>query len=137
VPQQILPDSSVFIRGFRRRVPYQALLGRYGDDAIYFLSSVVGHELYLGARTESVRHLVDDLWHGYEGEARLLTPSAEDWAEAGRWLAEVRNERGAHLSNDCLIAVTAWRNDLVVVSENTADFALLASIHHFDFEALS
>jgi predicted nucleic acid-binding protein len=63
---------------------------------------------------------------------RLLTPNLGDWALVGRILASVAQRHGyekigkARLTNDALIATSASRNGITVITTNARDFALLA-----------
>jgi predicted nucleic acid-binding protein len=92
-------------------------------------SSVVLSELRRGARTRRAQHLVESL-------RRLArdpwTPTAEDWWRSGGLIRKVGDDQGwdtrrrRDFQNDTLIALTARRHGSVVVTENRADFELLA-----------
>jgi predicted nucleic acid-binding protein len=92
---------------------------------------VVLEELYAGAGA-SDRRFVAKLEHDFERAERILVPSLKDWVHAGRILAHVGQKFGyeqigrARLTNDALIAVSAARVGIVVLTANRKDFARLA-----------
>ncbi len=113
----------------------------FPDAPIYF-SSVVGHELYVGAAAQAQRREVDTLWNRFNAVGRLVVPNDTDWQTAGRVLQEVGSQQGygligrARLTNDALLAMSAWRLGFTVVTLNAADFQLLASYRRFSWRTL-
>ncbi len=86
-----------------------------------------------------LRQSVNVLWYGALEMERLIMPVANDWRDAGLVLQDVRRRHGsqriAHgrLTNDALIAVSAKRGGLTVLTANQADFAILREFLDFDF----
>jgi len=111
---------------------------RYGGEPLY-LSSVVAHELYVGTATRAGRRLIDRLWHRSGRLGRLLVPSANDWRDAGLTLADIGQQLGyglvgqGRLTNDALLALSARRYGLTVLTLNAGDFSLLARFRPFRF----
>jgi hypothetical protein len=71
--------------------------------------------------------------------ARLLVPTANDWREVGLLLGQIGARLGyeavsrGRLTNDALLALSARRFGLTVMTLNAADFALLSRFHPFMF----
>jgi len=134
----VLFDTSVYITARRRRQRELLDAHRYGDELIY-LSAVVAQELYVGATTRSLRRQVDRLWHSFEQVGRLLAPTASDWRETGLLLSRIGEQLGfslvgrGRLTNDALLALSARRHGLTVLTLNVSDFALLARFRPFRF----
>ena len=131
-------DSSVFIAAYRRRQPGLLDPSLYGGGPLY-LSSVVAQELYVGAATRTRRRETDRLWRRFEDVERLLTPTSADWREAGLVLSLIGERYGynkvgqGRLTNDALLAFSARRRGLTVVTMNARDFALLSQHRPFLF----
>ena len=94
------------------------------------MSSIAALELFAGCRTARQEKAVANFLKPFEKADRVLTPDHACFREAGRILAGLgRNGMGtAHrrqIVNDVLIAVTAGRSGIVVVTANAADFALI------------
>lgn len=132
----LLFDTSLYIESRRSKRPSLLDPHDYPGQPIY-LSSVVGHELYVGATERPERRFVDRLWTRFERAGRLLVPSASDWLNAGLVIQEIGEQRGydlvgrARLTNDALLAMSAWRLGLTVLTLNARDFSLLASHRRF------
>jgi len=129
--QAILFDTSVYITSLRR-----------GDESILqtrnvlyasplWLSAVVLEELYAGASAVGRKHL-RKLEHDFEKANRLLVPNLGDWAKTGHVLASIGEKYGyeqigrARLTNDTLLATSAARLGIIVVTANERDFARIA-----------
>jgi predicted nucleic acid-binding protein len=131
-------DSSVFIAAYRQRQPALLDPSLYGGGPLY-LSSVVAHELYVGAATRARRRETDRLWRRFEGVERLIVPTGADWREAGLVLSLIGERYGYNkvgqgkLTNDVLLALSARRRGLTVVTMNARDFALLSQHRPFRF----
>ena len=70
---------------------------------------------------------------------RLSRPSLSDWTQAGKVLARLAAKydyeqigRG-RLTNDALIAMSAGRLGIAVITANARDFAKLAEFRHFQW----
>ena len=126
----ILFDSSVYITALRVGGD-TLLLQRWAREAPLWLSAVVLEELYAGARSED-RKILEKLERDFAKANRILVPSLGDWTFAGRILAGIGQAHGyekigrARLTNDALIAVSAARNGIQVITANARDYELLA-----------
>ena len=136
----ILFDSSVYIAGLRQGGASSVLLQRWARESSLWLSSVVLEELYAGANPGD-RRVVEKLERDFERANRVLVPSLGDWSFAGKILATIGQKYGyekigrARLTNDALIATSAARNGITVVSANARDFALLAEFCPVQWQA--
>jgi predicted nucleic acid-binding protein len=134
-------DSSLWIQAFRLRRHELLDPERYGGGPI-FLSSVVGHELLVGSSDDARRRQNEQLWRRYEDVGRILVPTAQDWREAALVLARIGQDVGysrvrhGRLTNDALLAYSARRQSLTVVTANVRDFALLARHRSFSFAVI-
>jgi len=126
----ILFDSSVYI-GALRGDGNAVVLQRWARETPLWLSAVVLEELYAGASAGGDR-VVAKLERDFERAGRILTPNLSDWASAGKILARLARRHGyeqigrARLTNDALIAASAARIGITVLTANQRDFALLA-----------
>ena len=127
MPWAIL-DTNVYIGHWELGL-YEATLLEVRRRFIVRQSAVVLSELRRGARTRLARRLVHAL---HEQAPILWEPTAGDWWEAGKVVREVGDVHGwertkrRDFQNDTLIALTARRHGAVVVTDNSADFAILA-----------
>ena len=128
---QVLFDSSVYIGAFRGHRDAGPIFERWRLKAPIWVSSVVLEELYAGADAAGAR-LIEKLERDFERARRVLVPNLSDWTHSGRILAKVGAKYGferigqARLTNDALIAASAARCGIEVVTANTRDFARLA-----------
>ena len=124
-------DSSVYITALRASSESATALQRWVKESPLWLSSVVLEELYAGASSTD-RRILEKLERDFEKANRVLIPNLSDWTFAGKILATVAQKHGyekigkARLSNDALIATSAARNGISVITTNPRDFALLA-----------
>ncbi|MFI5089114.1 MAG: type II toxin-antitoxin system VapC family toxin [Terriglobales bacterium] len=137
--QPILFDSSIYISALRRVSDTTVALRRLAPDAPLWLSSVVLEELYSGAGGRD-RHVVERLERDFERAKRILVPNLSDWTQTGRVLARLAAKydyeqigRG-RLTNDALIAMSAGRLGLTVVTANERDFSRLAEFRPFQWQ---
>ena len=122
-------DTSVIIS--RRLVVSPKLPGNFR------LSSIVLMELMASAKDDSQRRAYEELFRGYLSEQLLIVPDEDDWLLAGKilyWLTQARRRSGGHklsrldkgvsqrLALDALIAASARRCNVLVVTENWKDF---------------
>jgi predicted nucleic acid-binding protein len=127
----ILFDSSVYITALRAGNNSAIVLERWIKESPLWLSAVVLEELYAGSNSAD-RRILEKLERDFERANRLLTPNLGDWTLAGRILSSVAHRHGyekigkARLTNDALIATSAARNGVIVITTNPRDFALLA-----------
>ena len=126
----VLFDSSIYIRALRGdggAVSAQ----RWARESPLWLSSVVLEELYAGAERRDW-HILEKLERDFDRAKRILVPNLGDWSLAGRVLARVAEKYGferigcARLTNDALIATSAGRTGITVLTLNQRDFSRLA-----------
>ena len=96
-----------------------------------FVSSVVMHELRLGARTPADQRDLDRIEEPFMLRGRLLTPSSSAWTRAATVL---RAQRGASIGKtsraeaaDALLACQSRELGLTLVTSDT-DFARLQKV---------
>jgi predicted nucleic acid-binding protein len=139
--QPVLFDSSIYISALRKGQEAILALRRIASDAPIWLSAVVLEELYAGSID---RHpaAVERLERDFDRAGRILVPNLGDWAQAGRVLARLATKydyeqigRG-RLTNDALIATTAARTGIRVITGNQRDFAKLAEFRPFKWEVV-
>jgi len=129
----VLFDSSVYISALRLG---NGALKKSVPGAILWLSAVVLEELYAGARDRD-RYIVQRLEHDLEKARRVLVPNLRDWARTGRVLARLAAKYGyerigrERLTNDALIALSAGRAGITIVTANERDFSRLAEFCAF------
>lgn len=126
----ILFDSSVYIQSLWAGGNSLALQ-RWARETPLWLSAVVLEELYAGTSKGNDR-VVAKLERDFERAGRILIPNLSDWAHAGKMLARLAQKHGyerigqARLTNDALIAASAARTGITVLTANQRDFAGLA-----------
>ena len=126
----LLLDTSVYIDALRRGDPTLARAKGLLAGERLWLSAVVLAELLAGAAGDT-RKLVERLGRDFDKVDRLLVPNATDWRDAGVLLARVAEVHGyesigrARLMNDSLIATSASRRGVTVITTNARDFARL------------
>lgn len=126
----ILFDASLYIRALRSGQS-ALLLQRWARESPLWLSAVVLEELYAGAGPNEQRFL-EKLERDFDKARRVLVPNLSDWTQAGRLLGHVGCRYGyerigqARLTNDALIAASASRCGIAVITANVRDFARLA-----------
>ena len=138
----ILFDSSVYISALRPGGDAALLAQRWAMESPLWLSSVVLEELYAGSKPDG-RRALEKLERDFAKAGRLLVPNLGDWTSAGRTLAAISQEFGyekigkARLTNDSLIATSAARKGIKVLTLNARDYALLARFCPLQWEARS
>lgn len=138
----ILFDSSVYIAAMRAGGDPSLLAQRWTGEAPLWLSSVVLEELYAGSRVDHRREL-ERLERDFDKARRLLVPNLGDWTTTGRILGGIAAKHGyekigkARLTNDALIATSAARSGIRVITINARDFALLARFCPLQWETRS
>ena len=127
----LLFDSPVYITALRAGSESAIVMQRWVKESPLWLSSIVLEELYAGASSTD-RRILEKLERDFEKANRVLIPNLSDWTFAGKILASVAQKHGyekigrARLTNDALIATSAARNGISVITTNPRDFALLA-----------
>jgi predicted nucleic acid-binding protein len=128
---QVLFDSSVYIGAFRGNRDAGLIFERWRRSAPIWVSSVVLEELYAGADAAGAK-VIEKLERDFERARRVLVPNLSDWTQTGRILAKIGAKYGferigkGRLTNDALIAVSAARCGVEVITGNARDFGRLA-----------
>ena len=134
----ILFDSSAYLSALRGNSASPKALNEFRPQSALWLSSVVLEELFAGA-DERGRSAVEHLQREFEKARRILVPNLADWAASGKLLAQLGSRYGyeeigrARLTNDALIATSAGRAGIKVITENARDFARLSEFCHFEW----
>jgi predicted nucleic acid-binding protein len=135
-------DSSIYISALRRGDDAALALRRLATDAPLWLSAVVLEELYAGAG-DSDRHVVERLERDFDRAKRLLVPNLTDWTQAGRVLARLAAKYDyeqigqGRLTNDALIAMSAGRLGIRVITADQRDFGRLAEFRSFQWQVIT
>ena len=136
--QPALFDTSVYISALRRGNGAALALRRSAADAPLWLSSVVLEELYAGAGDRE-RRVVERLERYFDRAKRILVPNLSDWTQSGKVLARLAMkydyEQIGHgrLTNDALIAMSAGRSGICVITANERDYRRLAEFRAFQW----
>jgi predicted nucleic acid-binding protein len=139
--QPALFDTSIYISVLRRGNDAALALRRVVSDAPLWLSSVVLEELYASAGDRE-RRAVDRLERDFDSVKRILVPNLSDWTQTGRVLARLAAKYGyeqigrGRLSNDALIAMSAGRLGIRVVTANERDYRRLAEFRAFQWQII-
>ena len=137
--QPVLFDSSIYISALRRSDEAALALRRFASDAPVWLSAVVLEELYAGAADRD-RQVVERLERDFDRAKRILVPNLSDWTQVGRVLARLvakyQYEKigQGRMTNDALIAVSAGRQGITVITANERDFSRLAEFRPFQWQ---
>ena len=135
MPRPLLFDTTALVAGIRdpARLPS---LRRAAQERRSYLTAVTIAELHAGARSPRQAALIDQLASLFARYERLLTPSAAEWAAAGRLIARAIARRGAMEPRDhypdVLIAQMAGRVGAAVVTDNVADLRGWVRLGHLD-----
>jgi predicted nucleic acid-binding protein len=137
--QPVLFDSSIYILALRTGEDAALTLRRLAADAPVWLSSVVLEELYAGVSTRA-RHAVERLERDFHRAKRVLVPNLSDWTLTGKVLARLAAKYDSEqigrgrLTNDALIAMSAGRLGITVITANARDFRKLAEFRSFQWQ---
>ena len=129
--RRVLFDSSAYVQALRER-RVELLQSRTYDGAFVHLSAVVACELLAGAKNPRSRRELERLWSDFDRAGRLVVPVAEDWYDAGVVLSQIAAKYGheqigqARLVHDTIIALSARRHGISVVTLNRAHFDLVS-----------
>ena len=136
--QPVLFDTSIYIMALRMGDDAGLGLRRITGGAAVWLSSVVLEELYAGVSARN-RHVVERLERDFNRAGRILVPNLTDWTQTGKVLALLATKydyeqvgRG-RLTNDALIAMSAGRLGITVITANARDFEKLAEFRPFQW----
>jgi predicted nucleic acid-binding protein len=132
-------DSSIYITALRRGDDAVLALRRFTADAPIWLSAVVLEELYTGTADRD-RQVVERLERDFDRAKRILVPNLSDWTQTGRVLARLAAKYHyekigqGRLTNDALIAMSAVRLGIRVITANERDFSRLAEFRAFQWQ---
>jgi predicted nucleic acid-binding protein len=132
----VLFDTSVYIDVLRGKDDAALRFRQLAAGAAVWLSAVVLEELHAGASGKSVR-AVERLGRDFLRAGRVLVPNLTDWERAGKTLARLAAKYDcerigrSRLTNDVLIAASAGRVGVTVMTVNVGDFARLAEFLPF------
>lgn len=138
----VLFDSSIYIAALRPGGDPTLLSHRWTAEAPLWLSSVVLEELYAGCRPAGRREL-EKLERDFDRVGRLLVPNLGDWTTTGKILSGIAEKHGyekigrSRLTNDALIATSAARTGIRVLTINARDYALLGRFCALQWETRS
>ena len=137
--QPALFDSSIYISALRRGDAALPALRRFATDSPLWLSAVVLEELYAGT-AERDRRVVERLERDFDRANRILVPNLSDWTQAGTVLARLAAKYNyerigqGRLTNDVLIAISAGRQGITVITANEREFRRLAEFRTFRWQ---
>jgi predicted nucleic acid-binding protein len=107
-----------------------------------YLSSVVVEELYAGALDRQGVQLVERYTSTLERAGRIVSPTFQDWKDAGKLVADLtrkepgRKSKVQQILNDILIALCARQIGATLFTFNRDDFALICRYKPFSLEVL-
>jgi len=134
--QPALFDTSIYIAALRMADEAALGLRRIAAGSPVWLSSVVLEELYAGVSARG-RRVVERLERDFHRAGRILVPNLTDWTQTGKVLALLAAKHDyeqigkGRLTNDALIAMSAGRLGITVITANARDFAKLAELRPF------
>lgn len=137
-------DTSIYINALRRgdlSVFSQRHNGSDENEPLW-LSAVVLEELYVGAGHGKIKKLLNKFERDFEKINRLLVPNQNDWTSCGQILALIGKKHGfetvkqARMTNDCVIAMTAARSGLTVITHNAGGFKIIADFRLFKWQEI-
>ncbi len=134
----VLFDTSLYITALRRGDEAAVGIRRIAEGAPIWLSSVVLEELFAGVSARD-RRVVKRLARDFDKIGRILVPNLADWIQTGKVLALLAARYGheqigrGRLTNDALIAMSAGRLAITVVTANARDFARLSEFRPFQW----
>lgn len=139
-------DTSVYINALRRRdlsvFAQTRISSETNESKPLYLSAVVLEELYVGAGSQKLKKMLARYENNFEKINRLLVPNQTDWTSGGQILSHIGRKHGfelvrrARMTNDCLIAMTAARQGLTVITHNAADFQIIAEFRRFKWKEI-
>lgn len=130
----VVLDTNIYIG-------YKAELRTSRTSRGVLVCTVVVHELIAGAADETAKKALLLLKEQADKSGRLITPTAEDWIEAGKVLYALRHglksrRKGKtpsipapevqRITRDVLVARTARRHRAAIVTNNVKDYEQIA-----------
>jgi predicted nucleic acid-binding protein len=137
--QPALFDTSIYISALRRADDAALVLRRLAAGAPLWMSAVVLEELYAGAGDRE-RRVVEKLERDFDRAKRIVVPNLSDWTQTGKVLARLAAKYDyerigqGRLTNDALIALSAGRTGVCVITANERDYRRLAEFRPFQWQ---
>jgi predicted nucleic acid-binding protein len=137
-------DTNLYVQAFRNSAAATALEQFYLALTPHsYLSSVVLHELLVGANTPAkARQIERDIARPFQQTGRLITPTHQTWVDGAGALARLARQEGLELRrvpkslvHDVLLAVSCREAGATLVTDNAADFARLQRYVRFTVAA--
>lgn len=132
-------DTSIYVSALRQGNQAVLTSRRLGADCLLWLSSVVLTELYAGTH-DPHRGVIERLERDFSRANRILVPNLRDWTDAGRVLSQLATHYHyekigqGRLVKDALIAMSAGRKGIAVITANERDFRRLAEFRPFQWQ---
>ncbi len=139
--QKILFDTSFYIRSLRQD-DRPNLRNSSGSTNRIYLCAVVVEELFAGAADTKSLKALRTFEESFSKVNRLIVPNQSDWTSTGLILNKIGRKYGfdrigkQKLTNDALLAATAGRLGIRIVTANARDFTLLREFRNFEFEVI-
>lgn len=135
-------DSNLYIEAARNRLKAEELASFSSAflPQLYF-HAVVAQELLAGATSNRWRREIERGVVGpFERRGRLVTPTFKAWKRSGQIVADLIERRrlsaggvARSFLNDVLLAVSCREAGLTLVTNNAADFELIAEVEPVRF----
>ena len=124
---KVVLDTNVLMGFFRNPAQREEFEARF-QRPLVFVSSVVALELFAGCRTSPQEKALAGFLKPFEKAERIITPDHACFRDAGRVMAGLGaggmgTEHRRQIVNDVLLAVSAARSGMVVVTANAGDFS--------------
>ena len=132
-------DTSFYIAALRSADTAALGLRRIAQGGPLWLSAIVLEELYAGANARG-RRVIERLERDFAKARRIVVPNLSDWTRTGQALARLAaryhyEQIGqGRLTNDALIASSAGRFGISVITANARHFAKLAEFLPFHWQ---
>jgi predicted nucleic acid-binding protein len=139
--QASLFDTSLYISALRRGDFDVLSVRQLGSEQVW-LSAVVIEELYAGA-SPSESAGIEEMSMDFQSIDKVLVPNLADWTQAGKVLQRLGEKYGyenigrGRLTNDALIATSASRARIRVLTTNGQDFSRLAEFCNLSWQLVS
>jgi predicted nucleic acid-binding protein len=137
-------DTNLYIKAFRSLEGARELQNFYEAFAPNtYLSSIVLHELLVGANTEAKNRTIQDtLAQPLRRARRVITPSHGAWQASAEAIARMTRKDKCDLRSvpkslihDYLLAASCREAGATLITDNTADFAAIRRYMRFEYEA--
>ena len=134
--EKVLLDTSIYISHLTRNLHSDLILHLIRSSVLH-LHSIVFEELLAGTRSDQEIRELYRLKKPFSGAGRVVTPTDEDWETTGSFVNRLIREKSipsrkaVSLTHDILIALSARREGIRVITENKKDFELIYSLKEF------